>query len=169
MKTQEQPLIFFFIFFFKGKCYFSLCHSPQLFLSFNFAKTLPFQLLQLRENTNKRKKQIRKDSSGLSKTLFQQYGDNLPPLSCSPQTSLELTINTSLRTANRNRIHTMHILINSCPFYKLFAYMNLSSLVTVHLIVGDLRYITVLWCSHHYRHARGHISLHKRDQQHKAA
>lgn len=27
--------------------------------------------------------------------------------------------------------------------------MNHSSLVTVHLTVGDLHYITVLWCSHH--------------------
>lgn len=59
--------------------------------------------------------------------------------SCSPKTSQELTINTSLWTANRNRIHTMHIFINSCPFYKFSAYMNHSSLVTVHLIVGDLQ------------------------------
>ena len=34
--------------------------------------------------------------------------------------------------------------------------MNHSSLVTVHLLVGDLCYITVLWCSHHHlRHGRG--------------
>lgn len=77
-------------------------------------------------------------------------GDNLPPLSCSPhKTSEELTINTSLWTANRNRIHTMHIFINSCPNSLLN--MNRSSLVTVHVRVGDLRYVTVLWCSHHRR------------------
>lgn len=51
----------------------------------------------------------------------------------------------------------MHTFINSCPFDKLFAYMNHSSLVTVHLIVGDLRYITVLWCSHHRPRPRPNI------------
>lgn len=39
-------------------------------------------------------------------------------------------------------------------------------MVTVHVIVGDLRNITVLWCSHH---ARAQVSLHRRDQKHKAA
>lgn len=29
--------------------------------------------------------------------------------------------------------------------------MNHSSLVTVHLIVGDLHHISVLWCSHDHR------------------
>lgn len=83
-------------------------------------------------------------------------GTTFLPSPVPPKTSQELTINTSLWTANRNRIHTMHIFINSCPFYKLFAYMNHSSLVTVHLLVGDLCYITVLWCSHHHlRHSRG--------------
>lgn len=52
-------------------------------------------------------------------------GTNLPPLSSSPplpKASQELTINTSLWTANRNRIHTMNIfIINSSAFYKLFA------------------------------------------------
>lgn len=76
-------------------------------------------------------------------------GTTFLPSPVPPKTSRELTINTSLWTANRNRIHTMHIFINSCPFYKLFVYMNHSSLVTVHLIVGDLSYIAVLWCSHH--------------------
>lgn len=78
-------------------------------------------------------------------------GTTFLPSPVPPKTSQELTINTSLWTANRNRIHTMHIFINSCPFYKLFAYMNHSSLVTVHLIVGDLHYTSVLWCSQHRR------------------
>lgn len=51
-------------------------------------------------------------------------GTTFLPSPVPPKTSQELTINTSLWTANRNRIHTMHIFINSCPFYKLFAYMN---------------------------------------------
>lgn len=169
MKTQEQPLIFFLFFSSRGNVIFLFVIVLNSSCPSTLQKRSPFNSSNSGKIQIKEKKQIRKDSSGLSKTLFQQYGDNLPPLSCSPQTSQELTINTSLRTANRNRIHTMHILINSCPFYKLFAYMNLSSLVTVHLIVGDLRYITVLWCSNHHHHARGHISLHRRDQQHKAA
>lgn len=84
-------------------------------------------------------------------------GTTFLPSPVPPKTSQELTINTSLWTANRNRIHTMHIFINSCPFYKLFAYMNHSSLVTVLLIVGELRYISVLWCSHHRPRPRPNI------------
>lgn len=84
-------------------------------------------------------------------------GTTFLPFPVPPKTSQELTINTSLWTANRNRIHTMHIFINSCPFYKLFAYMNHSSLVTVHLIVGDLYHISVLWCSHDHCAPRPNI------------
>lgn len=40
--TTQNSHWFFLIFFFKGKCYFSLCHSPQLFMSFSFAKHSPF-------------------------------------------------------------------------------------------------------------------------------
>lgn len=159
MNTQNSHW-FFFIFFFKGKCYFSLCHSPQLFLSFSFAKHSPFN------SSNSGKIQIKQNKYGRihqawAKHCFSSMGTTFLLTPAPPKTSQELTINTSLWTANRNRIHTMHIFINSCPFYKLFAYMNHSSLVTVHLIVGDLHYITVLWCSHH---ARGQISLHRRDQ-----
>lgn len=90
---------------------------------------------------------MRKDSSGLSKTLFQQYGVNLPPLSCSPQNIPRVNNqHKSMDSQQKQNTYNAHF-INSCPFYKLFAYMNHSSLVTVHLIVGD--YITVLWCSQH--------------------
>ena len=148
MNTQNSHW-FFFIFSSRGNVIF-LCHSPQLFLSFNFAKnTPPFRLLQLKENTNKTKTNTEGFIRPEQNTVSVVWGGQPSLSSCSPvppKTSQELTINTSLWTANRNRIHTMHILINSCPFFKLCLY---ESLFIGHLIVGDLRYVTVLWCSHH--------------------
>lgn len=38
---HKTAIDFFLFFFFKGKCKFSLCHSPQLFMSLSFAKHSP--------------------------------------------------------------------------------------------------------------------------------
>lgn len=132
IQSRKTAIDFFFIFFFKGKCYFSLCHSPQLFSSF---KTLQktkqqkknplFNSSNSGKNTNKTKTNTEGFIRPEQKHCFSSMGTNLPSLSSSlplPKASQELTINTSLWTANRNRIHTMNIfIINSSAFYKLFA------------------------------------------------
>lgn len=77
------------------------------------------------KNTNKTKTNTEGFIRPEQKHCFSSMGTNLPSLSSSlplPKASQELTINTSLWTANRNRIHTMNIfIINSSAFYKLFA------------------------------------------------
>lgn len=88
LKHKTAIDFFLFFFFFKGKCYFSRCHSPLL-LSFNLAKTLPFKLLQRRGNqTNKQETKPKKTSTeGFIRpeqnTVSVVQGNNHPPLSCS--------------------------------------------------------------------------------------
>lgn len=135
---RNQTLIFFFLlyFLFKGKCYFSL--SPRRLLS-NILKTLPFQVLHLRGNTNETKTNTEGFIRPEQNTVSVVWGwTSSPLLSHSPwQHPKELTINISLWTANRNRIHTMHIFKNSCPFEN-SSLMSRPSLVTVRVIFGDV-------------------------------
>lgn len=135
-QKPDIDLFFYFIFFFKGKCYFAL--SPRRLLP-NICKTLPFRVLQLRENTNKTKTRREGFIGPEQNTVSVVWGwPSSPLLSLSPQQHpKEWTINTSLWTANKNRIHTMHIFINSCPF-KNSSLMSRPSLVTVWVIVGDV-------------------------------
>lgn len=139
-EDRNQILIFFVLlyFLFKGKCYFSL--SPRRRLLSNLFKTLPFQVLHLRGNTNETKKQYGRIHQAWAEHCFSSMGMNVLP---SPvprpprQHPKKLTINTSLWTANRNRIHTMHIFRNSCPFEN-SSLMSRTPLVTVRVIFGDV-------------------------------
>lgn len=128
-QKPDIDLFFYFIFFFKGKCYFAL--SPRRLLP-NICKTLPFRVLQLRENTNKTKTRREGFIGPEQNTVSVVWGwPSSPLLSLSPQQHpKEWTINTSLWTANKNRIHTMHIFINSCPF-KNSSLMSRPSLVSL--------------------------------------
>lgn len=120
--TEKKVLVLHFIFFFKGKCYFSLCHSPRLFFSTEQNTPLSTPPTQVKYKQKKKKKTKQKDSSGLSKnTVSVVWGTHSSRLPFPLKASQELTINTSPWTASRNRINTMNIFMNSCPFYKLSA------------------------------------------------
>lgn len=137
LKTETRHFFFVLLYFlFKGKCYFSL--RLRRLLS-NIFKTLPFQVLHLRGNTNETKTNTEGFIRPEQNTVSVVWGwTSSPLLSHSPQKHpKELTINTSLWTANRNRIHTMHIFRKSCPFEN-SSLMSRPSLLTVRVIFGDV-------------------------------